>query len=196
MNTKNSFLLIAVAISAIFAATPRASAVPVTFSGGSVTPLSFSLAAPVSYTITGAPSGNAPFFVFQNTGNLAFGSSIISTITFSVNSGPAQALSIADSGTTGGVITANDLFFNGALPMLNIGDVVTLTAGSWTTISPVVPAAPANGSYTTFITDGFGNVISTNGVSGFSTPESLSTLWLALPLVGMFAVRRRFTVNR
>ena len=198
MNTKKSLILIAVAAIGIFSAAPRALAVPITFSGGSGTPLSLSLAAPISYTInatlnpTLATSG--PVFIIQNTGNLSFNNlSFSSSITFSINAGPAQTLSFASSGFSGGVITGNDLFFYGSVFGLNVGDVVTLTTGTWTTNNNVAAAAPASGSYTTFITDSFGNLISTNGISGPSVPESLSGLWLALPVMGMMAMRRRRT---
>ena len=197
MNTKKSLILIAVATIGIFSAAPRALAVPITFSGGSGTPLSLSLAAPISYTINatldptlGAAAG--PVFIIQNTGNLSFNNlSFSSSITFSINAGPAQTLSFASSGFSGGVITGNDLFFYGSVFGLNVGDVVTLTTGTWTTNNNVAAAAPASGSYTTFITDSFGNLISTNGISGPTVPESLSGLWLALPVMGMMAMRRR-----
>jgi len=190
--TKIALGLIAVVL---LAAAPRASAVPITFSGGSGTPLSFSLAAPVSYTITApAVAGSAPLFIIQNTGNLNFGSAITGSITFSINGGLAQTLTDAGSGFPGGVVTANDLLFarSGASPSLSIGDVVTLTAGTWTTDDNIAAAAPGSGNYTTFLIDDRGNLISANGV--VSTPEALSTLWLALPLIGgMVAMRRRST---
>jgi hypothetical protein len=193
MKTKTAlFAKITLAFAAILllSAVPRAAAVPVTFSGGSGTPLSFSLAAPVSYTITTAPSGG-PFFLFQNAGNpfSALPIPITSSITFSINGGSAQILNKANSGASGGVITANDLFFFGFVIPFNVGDVVTLTAGTWTTTSNVAAAAPANGDFRTFIFDNGLFPVSTNGVSG--VPESFSTLWLALPLVGMVAMRRR-----
>src|SRR5262249_54010492 len=148
--TKIALGLIAVVL---LAAAPRASAVPITFSGGSGTPLSLSLAAPVSYTITApAALGTAPIFIVQNTGNLNFGSAITGSITFSINGGLAQTLLSAGSGFPAGVVTANDLLFAGQISVsLSIGDVVTLTAGTWTTNDNITAAAPSSGNYTTFL---------------------------------------------
>ena len=189
-----SKIALALTTFALLSAVPLASAIPVTFSGGSNSPLSFSLAAPVSYTIIATSPDAKPFFLFQNTGNLSFGDGITSSITFSVNSGPAQTLNFAGSGLTAGVVTPNDLIFAGTFVPLNIGDVVALSAGTWTTNNPVAAAAPANGSYETFIVDDFGVLLSTNGTSGpASVPEAFSTLWLALPLLSTFAMRRRFS---
>lgn len=43
--------------------------------------------------------------------------------------------------------------------------------GTWTTAGNIAAAAPASGSYTTFITDNLGNLLSTNGTSGFPHPN-------------------------
>jgi hypothetical protein len=198
MTSKTSSLpgiLVCVAAIVIFSAAPRAVAIPVTFSGGSGTPLSFSLANPVSYTITTAAPIMyfvAPVFVFKNTGAPYFSGLIASTSTmrFSVNGGPAQVISFAGANNTAGTFPPNDLIFSGPHVALNVGDVVTLSAGILTSFDNVAGAAPANGSYSTFIYDLTGKLLSTEGVSGAPAPESLSTLWLALPVVGMVALRR------
>jgi hypothetical protein len=170
---------------------PHASAVPVTFSGGGGTPLSFSLSAPVEYTITADPAGNVPLFVFRNVGQLLSGFTITGNITYSVNSGLAQTLMAAATNTIAGTLTINDLIFYGDFVPLTVGDVVVLSAGTWTTTGNA-PGVPVSGSYDTVLLDGSGVPFSTNGIS---LPENFSTLWLALPLVGMFAARR-FTAPR
>jgi hypothetical protein len=177
----------------LVAAAPRASAVPVTFSGGNGAALSFSLSAPVTYTITTNPTGVAPFFIFQNVGTVNFFSAISSSITFSVNGGPDQTLLTAQSGIFANDVNGADLILGNPFLPLNIGDVVVLSAGTWTTISGYFGVTPANGSFNTFLTDSFLLRISTDGISGSApVPESLSTLWLALPLVGMLGARRRW----
>jgi hypothetical protein len=170
---------------------PRATAVPVTFSGGSGTPLSFTLTDPITYLIT-ASAGTAPFFIFQNTGN--FGNNLVTgDITYTINAGSPQSITQLDSGATAGAVTPNDAFLRGALFFgVSIGDTVILSSGTLTTISPVAAAAPPSGMYNTFISDGSGNPISGPGISSAASgvPDSLSTLWLSLPLAGMFAAAR------
>jgi hypothetical protein len=174
---------------------PRAIAVPVTFSGGSGAPLSFTLTDPVTYLVT-ANGALAPLFVFQNVGDLFSNSfpSVTGNITFTINAGSPQSIAEINSGVNGGAITANDVYFFGSLPGVSIGDTVILSSGTLTTSSNVAAAAPPGGMYNTFIIDGFlGLPLSGPGVSA-SVPDSFSTLWLSLPLTGMFAVahlRRR-----
>src|SRR5690348_6757467 len=63
------FTATAVAVIAISFAN-RSSAVPVTFSGGSGTPLTITLSEPVTYQITlSVPVDSAPFFVLQDVTN-------------------------------------------------------------------------------------------------------------------------------
>jgi hypothetical protein len=159
MRTKIPFFAkTALVLAALTSFSPslHATTAQVTFSGGSGAPLSFSLKAPVTYTVTAAPTNLAPYFVFRNTENLNFAVPISGSITYSVNGGPAQTLVIARSGFSIGELAVEDLFFYGTFIALNVGDVVTLTAGTCTTTGNVAAAAPANGSYTTLIFDGNG----------------------------------------
>jgi hypothetical protein len=180
-----------VAVIAALSFAPRASAVPVTFSGGSGTPLSFTLTDPITYLIT-ASATVAPFFIFQNTGN--FGSDFVTgNITFTINAGSPQSITQLDSGVAAGAVTANDAFLRSTLfPGVSIGDTVILSSGTVTTTSPVAAAAPPSGMYNTFISDGSGIPVSGPGISSAvsGVPDSLSTLWLSLPLIGMFAAAR------
>ena len=184
--------LFSVAVVAALSFVPRANAVSVTFSGGSGTPLSFTLADPITYLIT-ANATTAPFFIFQNTGN--FGSDLVTgDITFTINAGSPESINQLDSGVAAGAVTSNDAFLRGAtFPGVSIGDTVILSAGTVTTTSPVAAAAPPSGMYNTFISDGNGIPVSGPGTSSVvpGVPDSLSTLWLSLPLTGMFAVARR-----
>ena len=176
---------------------PQVSAVPVTFSGGSGTPLSFTLTEPVTYLITASvPFGGAPFFILQNVGSNIFPTSaplLTGDITFTVNGGSPISIGVITQAVAG-VVTVNDLLFwapdgpntVNAIPGVSIGDTIVLSAGTLTTTSDVVAPAPHSGVFNTFITDGNGNLISAPS----SVPDSLSTLWVGLPLAGMFAVAR------
>ena len=183
--------LFGVALIAALSFAPRANAVSVTFSGGSGTPLSFTLTDPITYLIT-ASAATAPFFIFQNTGN--FGSDFVTgNITYTINAGSPQSISQLISGASAGAVTPNDAFLRSAtFPGVSIGDTVILSAGTVTTNSAVAAAAPPSGMYNTFISDGAGNPISGPGISSpvSGVPDSLSTLWLCLPLAGMFAAAR------
>jgi hypothetical protein len=188
-----SKILFGLAAALAISCAPQVSAVPVTFSGGSGTPLSFTLTEPVTYLITAnSPFGSAPFFILQNVGSNIFPTSapfLTGDITFTINGGSpisiGQITQIVDFGFPIGVLTVNDLlFWVPDLPGVSIGDTIVLSAGTLTTTSDVVAPAPPSGVFNTFITDGNGNLISAPS----SIPDSFSTLWLGLPLAGMFAV--------
>jgi hypothetical protein len=196
MRTKTLLLpkiIFGFAAIAAISAVPQTSAVPVTFSGGSGTPLSFSLAQPITYAIT--VNGLGPYFVFQGVGNpfnTGF-SDISGTITYSVNGGAPIPFggsgSNMASGFSNGSITPNDLYFSPMdLYAFNIGDMVVLSAGTLTTANNV-PGSAASGSYSTFIAGADGATISSPGTVS-AVPEALSTVWLGLPLFVMLATRR------
>ena len=163
-----------------------------TFSGGSGTPLTMTIAAPFTYTIT-TTSPVAPFFVFQGVGNpfLATFPSATTTMTFSINGGAAQTIDGINSGVTGGSLAADDVYIYGLLPGVTIGDTVFLTAGAITTTTNIAAAAPANGAFDTFIVNGSGDKISTLGSSSSAAPEPGTLALLALGMVGGIALRRR-----
>jgi hypothetical protein len=151
-----------------------------TFSGGSGTPLSTTLQTAVTYTIT---TGNCtfnkgPFFTFQNVGNPIGNTltSVTGTINYSVAGGTSQPITNENSGFSlfPGAIMPNDLYIYGALPGLNGGVTVILSAGTITTTGNVAAAKPANGSFTTFITDSEGVICSSNGVSLPPTAATVS----------------------
>jgi hypothetical protein len=147
------------------------------------------------------PFGGAPFFILQNVGSNIFPTSaplLTGDITFTINGGSPISIGvitqIVDLGFPIGVLTVNDLLFwapqgantVNAIPGVSIGDTIVLSAGTLTTTSDVVAPAPPSGVFNTFITDGNGNLISAPS----NVPDSLSTLWLGLPLAGMFGVAR------
>ncbi|MDQ6765607.1 MAG: PEP-CTERM sorting domain-containing protein [Verrucomicrobiota bacterium] len=164
-----------------------------TFAGGSGSPFSLTLNQPVVFTITSAlANGNGPAFVFKNVGSNPFGNNITpmtGTITFSINNGAAQTVNMGNSGFAIGTITANDLYIFGALPGASVGNVIRLNSGTLTTTGNVPGLRPANGSYTTVITDGSGVLSSTNGVAVVPEPQSVALL-VAGGLGLLVAVRR------
>jgi len=152
------------------------------FSGGNNTPFVLTLSGPVTYVINAAPTGNEPFFVFQNVGNpLGSQQSVFGTISFSIDAGAVQTITNENSGVVIGNIGSNDLFIFGPFSALTIGDVVTLLAGTITTNTSVAGAPPAGGSFTTFLTDSNGVQVSTAGV-----PEPATWVLLCLGCMSLF----------
>jgi hypothetical protein len=165
-----------------------------TFSGGSGTPLTMTIAAPITYTIT-TTSPVAPFFIFQGVGDLFLTDtpSVTGTVTFSINGGAAQTIDIIGSGVTGGSLAADDVYIFGSSPGVTTGDTVFLTAGAITTTTNIAAAAPANGAFDTFIVEGGGgDKISTLGSSSSAAPEPGTLALLALgTALGIVARRRK-----
>lgn len=164
-----------------------------TFSGGSGTPLTMTIAAPITYTIT-TTSPVAPIFAFQGVGNPFLDTlpSVTATMTFSINGGAAQTINGINSGYTGGSLATNDVYIFGSFPGVTTGDTVFLTAGTITTITNIAAAAPANGAFDTVIVRGNGDKISTLGSSSSAAPEPGTLALLALgTALGIVARRKK-----
>ena len=178
----------ALALSALALTAPSANAqANLVFSGGSGSPLSLTLTAPVTYTIITTPTSfSSPLFVFDAVGGTPFNfSTATATITFSINGGTDQTINRINKSFSGGDVTSDDIYILGSLPGVVVGDIVTLSSGTLTTNSNIAVAAPASGSFTTFITNSGGSPmrLSTNGIAGANptaAPEPGT-----LPLVGM-----------
>ena len=160
------------------------------FSGGSGSPLTLSLAQTITYTITNPRTSDAPLFVFEDLGNLFQNGQYIvnSTITFSRNGGEALTITTVNSGISSFDLSANDVYMYGPMAGANVGDVITLRSGSITTMSNVAAAAPSNGSYDTFVVDGQGVRLSPNGVA---VPEPQSVLLGVIGLGVLLVCARR-----
>lgn len=165
-----------------------------TFSGGGGSPLTLNLLAPVSYTITSTEGfGFTPSFLFQGVGN-PFGNNgrnVNGTLTFRINGGAAQAITGVNSGFL--AFGVNSLYITSASTIFsNVGDTVTLTGGTLTTTTNVAAAAPANGSFTTFIINpNNGFPVSGIGVVAAPEPGSVALLGVGLALFGGVLVRRK-----
>ncbi len=187
--------LFCVALTALLASARTAGAqANLTFSGGNGAPFVLTLNSPVTYSITATSNQMAPFFDFQGVGNF-FGSnnaqlSNTGTITFSINGGPPKFFSGIASGSAFGVVTANDIYMYGTFSGATVGDIVTLSAGTLMTAGSFASAPPQSGSFPTFIFQGDGTRISTNGVA-VPEPATWATLLGGLGLLGPRLFRRQ-----
>jgi hypothetical protein len=167
------------------------------FSGTKGVDFTVTLAAPVTYTINADFGMNgphvAPAFVFKGVGNdfSSGGSAASGTITYSFNGGPALPILNMYSGETVGSLTPSDAYLWGNQEGVTVGEQVTLSAGSLMNFGGPLPA---NGSYVTYIIDGNGNDISTNGVT--TLPEPASCGLLSLGAMAMLSRRRRDADSR
>ena len=155
-----------------------------TFAGGNGVPLSVTLTQSVVYAVTAASENVTGFNCdavgdfFQNSGHPVTGN-----MTFSINSGPPQEINFIGSGFSGGDITSDDFQLLGFVFEVNIGDVVTLNAGTVTTFEDITAAPPSSGAFNTFIATNDTHVsISSPGVA---VPEPGS---LAFGLIGGVAL--------
>jgi hypothetical protein len=185
--------LCTLALAAVLASAGSACAqASLTFSGGNNTPFVLTLNAPVTYATTAsAGNGTGPFFLFKGVGNVFARTitSVVGSITFSIDGGAPQSITIENSGAVGNSLAAEDVFIYGSLPGVAPGSVITLTAGTLTTTFDVPGAPPSNGSFTTFIVDGNGTRNSTDGVSVVPEP---ATWGLLLGGFGLLASVLRF----
>jgi hypothetical protein len=166
------------------------------FIGGGGSPLTITISAPITYTLTAGTGSNfGPYFIFQGLGNLfpSGGTIGTSTVTFTRNGGSPRTI----NNISGGVML-NDVSI-ASLPTttspLTAGDTIVLSAGAITTSSNVSSPAPANGLYTTFIVNNNGTTLSSNGVSSVSAPEPTSSAFIVIGSLVMVARRRQRKQN-
>lgn len=174
--------LVAAAAASAMAANPS-----LTFTGGLGTPLVITLETPVSYIAT-VSSGSAPAFIFKNVGLIYNGIfDVTGDITFSINGGPATAITGTQWDFSNNDVTANDFIMFGAFGTVTAGDTVTLSAGTITTGTSLPgPTVPSSGTYETFIASEPGNNIG----SGTAVPEPAPLALGAVGLVALFLFHR------
>ncbi|HEY5742621.1 MAG TPA: hypothetical protein VIS99_08770 [Terrimicrobiaceae bacterium] len=187
MSTPKAFIVVALMA---FCLIDRAPAVPVTLSGANGSPLTFTLASPVTYHIT-QTAPFAPTFVFEDIGNVfnGVGFPVTGNITFSIDGGSPIVINTITSGSSQGDVAPPD-FLLAAVPFPGVaaGSTIVLSAGTLTTTLPVNEPLPDSGDFGTFIADAATGERISNGAA---VPDSLFTLWLALPVAAMLAVARK-----
>lgn len=187
----------ALSLFALTLAAPAAQAqADLSFTGGGGSPLQFTLASPVSYTITTAASSPLNFLFDGVADSIITAVPLVGSITYSVGGGPDQTINFLLTGLAFGDVTANDIMISGpASENVSVGTVVVLKAGSMTTAGNYNGATPTSGSsITTFIVANTVR-ISSNGVevqaSAAPEPGTLALLALGgLPLAGAVLRRR------
>ena len=155
-----------------------------TFSGGNGGAVTLTLNAPVTYTITTA--NTVPFpeqFVFAAAGDPYSGGNALGggSLAFTVNGGAPTSITTGRSNGTVYLAASSST-------TLAVGYVVTLTAGSYTSVNTFAAPVSSNGSYVTYITSASGTVLSGGGVE---TPEPSTWALLGLGAAGMSLVLRR-----
>jgi hypothetical protein len=146
------------AVLALSALAPNANAQSgfFTVSGGSGSPLTLTLNAPITFTIATTSTDINTGFIVDGS-NLANGFSEFSTatssLTFSINGGGPITIDAIQGNIPVGAITADDavLFRNGFFTSVAAGDTVTLFAGTLTSNDAFNAPPPTSGTYNVFI---------------------------------------------
>ena len=182
-----SYVAACIAAVAGLASSAANAAVPVTFAGGSGAPLTITLDQP--YQFHTFAETNRHMFVVHGVGDFmnSFGMQLVGDITFSVNGGPARAITNFGTGSSGGGgdLGADDMYLNSADLYSEPGSIVVLSAGTLSTHFPIPETAPASGSFDLMIHNATGQMVSYGGVP---VPEPAS---LGLAMVGAAAMLRR-----
>jgi hypothetical protein len=182
MKTK-SLVLLAVLASWLAVTVPKASAVPVEFSGGNSTQLTMTLPQAIEYDITGSETSATVDIRFTGLNVQPHLPAGPSTITLSL---------VGDSGPVGLPFEIGANFVSFSLPSggLSAGETLVLGVGSFTTFG-LVSTSPVTGDYNTFVTDLNGNTISAPGRVVSSVPDNGSTaMLLGIGFIGIVLTSR------
>jgi hypothetical protein len=101
-----------------------------------------------------------------------------------------QALAAFGSNFNGGAVDPNDVYAFGPTPGVAFGDIITLNAGTVTTMNNFAAPAPAGGSFGTIITDAAGGQLSPGGVA-VPEPAASGLIMASLSVLGFLRYRYR-----
>ena len=183
--------------------------VALTFSGGGGSPISITFATPINYTIGITPTiagSNFPYFVFQGVGNL------FNNVQFQVtpsapkfsrvspNSAGPFSTEFISAGSASNSLTSTDLYtgpyggFTGLGANMAIGDVFTLSAGTFTTVNnysglTTGQVSALTGTYNTILIDLSGHNLGA-GVSAIPEPSTYAAI-AGAAMLGLAVWKRR-----
>jgi hypothetical protein len=204
MKLKLQFIIAIFIALVIYIPAVQAQANPI-FSGGNGKPLSITLTSPITYTISETTcqtspgfTGTGPLFLFDEAGNPFGGGTLrnfTGNITYSINGGAPQLITIGNSGTSNNSRTTNDIFVAGIVQSLPLGSTVVLSAGTITTTTDVAAPPPTSGSFTTFIVSNTSVRCSTNGVSVAPTAATVSVSGRVMTMSGRGIMNVRLSLT-
>lgn len=181
------FAALAFAGAALISAAPAHAQASLSFSGGNGSPLSITLLAPITYTVTTA--GGVRNFVFKGLSadldRFSF-TSLSGTMAYRINNGAALSFTNINDGASspdGALAIADAYVFGQNTTQAQVGDTVTLLSGTLTTSGILNTPAPVSGSYATYVgASGSASRLTNNGTLAAAVPEPGSAA-LALPIL-------------
>ena len=176
--------------------------IDVTFAGGTNPddPLILTIVNPVTYVVTTATQNmpqyggtEAPIFVINGADYGPIGM-MAGNVTFTITSGSAST-SYPIQFAYGDTVNPNvphGIGLSGPYEDLAVGDILTLNPGTLTAMSGTPhPTRPSDGSYPTYVVDGYSRVLSPSGMSTVPEPSTSVCFGMALLLIGLLHIRKQ-----